>query len=267
MLGWLGAALAVAAAGCGRVGFDARDDATAAADVLGDTASACAASPGLVAYWPFDEGTGTVVSDLSKFGQTGDLTGGVSWVAGRLGTALHFDGVNGTMSLRSTVGFDLGGGTGSFTLSYWLSPTSESNRVDIRPFELAYCTGSAYLVAFIDSTGVAAFSGYDASGHYAVSPSAAGALPLGTWTHVAHVLDRTSLVAQTYINGVASGGPDDISAWTDKIDCSAVQQTASIGGWGTFYYDGGIDDVRFYARALSASEITALAHLSASGCP
>src|SRR4029453_19442437 len=49
---------------------------------------------GLVAYWKFDEGSGTTVSDSSANGNTGTLVNGPLWTAGRVGNALFFDGID-----------------------------------------------------------------------------------------------------------------------------------------------------------------------------
>src|SRR5262249_40929284 len=47
----------------------------------------------LVAYWKFDEGSGTTTADSSGNGNTGTLMNGVQWVTGITGNALYFDGI------------------------------------------------------------------------------------------------------------------------------------------------------------------------------
>jgi hypothetical protein len=56
-------------------------------------------SSGLAAQWHFDEGAGEVVVDASGKGNNGRWRGGepLSWVDGRLGTALRFTGTNSVM--------------------------------------------------------------------------------------------------------------------------------------------------------------------------
>jgi hypothetical protein len=252
---------AAVVAGCGRIGFDARFP-----PALDDAAATCQSAPGLIAYWPFDEGAGTVAYDLSAFAQIGHLSGGTTWTSGKISGALQFDGIDGTVTLQSTTGFAFDGGNGSWTMSYWVEPTSLSNRIDIRPFEIATCTDPAYIFSFVAADGRAAFAGYDTAANFAVTASNPGALTLGTWTHVAHVIDRASRTGQTYVDGAPSGGPDDLSAWVTPIDCSSPTFAESIGGWGTFYFAGALDDMRFYSRALTATEITALAARTTTGC-
>lgn len=92
----------------------------------------CKTSQGaLVAYWDFDEGTGTVVTDRSgspnnKNGTFGTGAETPSWVPGRLGTAVNFDWTtanNAGAGDRVIVPFhpDLQL-NGPFTVSFWYRP-------------------------------------------------------------------------------------------------------------------------------------------------
>lgn len=54
---------------------------------------------GLVGYWSFDEGQGTTAYDASGFGNNGTLTNGPTWVDGKVGKALSFDGVDDYVSI------------------------------------------------------------------------------------------------------------------------------------------------------------------------
>ena len=47
---------------------------------------------GLVGYWSMNEGTGTMAGDGSGNGNRGTLTNGPTWVDGKRGKALNFDG-------------------------------------------------------------------------------------------------------------------------------------------------------------------------------
>ena len=47
---------------------------------------------GLVGWWKFDEGSGTVAYDSSGNGNDCNLSGGPIWTAGKIGGALTFDG-------------------------------------------------------------------------------------------------------------------------------------------------------------------------------
>ncbi len=55
---------------------------------------------GLVAYYPFDAGTGTVASDKSGNGNDGKIIGGAEWVKGKYGDALKFNGADGYVDCK-----------------------------------------------------------------------------------------------------------------------------------------------------------------------
>ena len=76
---------------------------------------------GLVAYWKFDEGSGTSVADSSGNGNTGTLINGPQWTAGRLGNALFFDGIDDNVTVPDSASLDL---SSAFTLSAWVNPAS-----------------------------------------------------------------------------------------------------------------------------------------------
>jgi hypothetical protein len=73
---------------------------------------------------------------------------------------------------------------------------------------------------------------------------------LNTWTHVAGTANGS--VAKSYMNGVEVG----------SVAAGATYEGYSIPnnfiGGGHGYFNGLIDDVRIYNRALSAAEIQAI---------
>ena len=81
----------------------------------------------------------------------------------------------------------------------------------------------------------------------------------GVWQHVALVVDRTAGEAKHYINGVQSGSTKDISALESSFTTDPSDDL-KIGAKllsGTLYqkYEGLIDEVRLYTKALSADEL------------
>jgi hypothetical protein len=71
---------------------------------------------GLVAYWDFDKGTGTVVHD-SIGGNHGTIHG-AQWVSGISGYALSFDGIDDKVVVPDNPSLDLG--TSDITISVWV---------------------------------------------------------------------------------------------------------------------------------------------------
>ena len=56
---------------------------------------------GLVGYWSFDEGSGTIASDSSGNDNTATLVNGPIWTSGEIGGALYFDGIDDYISFAS----------------------------------------------------------------------------------------------------------------------------------------------------------------------
>ena len=79
---------------------------------------------GLVGWWKFDEGSGTVAYDSSGNGHDGNLTNGPTWVAGKIGGALSFDGVNDHVIAHNFLGI---GGSNPRSISAWIKTVSSSS--------------------------------------------------------------------------------------------------------------------------------------------
>ncbi|MCP4256356.1 MAG: hypothetical protein GY774_02385 [Planctomycetes bacterium] len=96
----------------------------------------------LVAWWRFDEGSGTQALDSSGYGNDGVVEGDAKWVAGQIGGAIEFNGQNSRV-VAPFIPLD----SRSFTITMWVNPdlvSSEqvifSQRDEIRPVKyLGFC--------------------------------------------------------------------------------------------------------------------------------
>jgi hypothetical protein len=244
-------------------GVDASID--GAADGHADAeAGACPpnADPALVAYYPFDEGMGTIAHDCSGNGYTAYLTGsdagGPTWTAGHDGGALHFDpNLQSCVILGSANANQVGG---AITVTAWI------NYVD--PID---SSGSNYVIGQRTTTGyawrLAVESGFNDAGGDGIGfvVGAGGGndddvlafiQPTG-WHHVAGVFDPTGPAQTVYLDGV----PTLASPSATMIIADPNSTTIRIGcrGDDSNYFGGLIDEVRVYSRALSTAEIAALA--------
>ncbi len=97
---------------------------------------------------------------------------------------------------------------------------------------------------------------------FAENPS--GMLGNGQWHHVVVEQDGTAL--KIYVDGTLQTLTGSINkvpgAWFD--DLKGTMGRASVGcrlsanGWFDHYFDGKVDDLRYYRKALNANEINAL---------
>jgi hypothetical protein len=199
-----------------------------------------AAVAGLVAAYGFNEGTGTVVQ--SAVGSLAGTVSGATWTAtGKYGPALSFNGTSAMVTVADANALDL---TTGMTLEAWVFPTAATGVRDI---------------LIKEGTGVDIYNLYarNGAGQPEANVLAGGAnrwatgpaLPLSTWTHLAGTYDGTTV--RLYVNGVQVG----TKAFTGVISTSTG--ALRIGGnslWGEFF-QGQIDEVRIYNRALTAAEL------------
>ena len=82
------------------------------------------AAGNLVAAYNFNEGSGTVLNDLSGNGNQGTLVNGPVWSTGKYGGALTFDGANDLVTINDATSLHL---TNVMTLEAWVRSTTTSS--------------------------------------------------------------------------------------------------------------------------------------------
>ena len=200
----------------------------------------------LVGYWPFNEGTGLTAYDASGHGNNGALSASPpAWITGKLGGALSFNGSNNYVSYASSSGNVYG----PITVAAWVyvNPNSTYQFVIQRGTSGANvnCQYSLYVV----TTNVLRFSIDAGANEYPANSSVLTAgwyYVVGTWTG--------SGPAAIYINGVNAGNSASVSGTQNSISNFIMGNS----GGGGYPFNGYLDDVRVYNRALSAAEIQAI---------
>lgn len=193
---------------------------------------------GLVGYWTFDEGSGTTVYDSSGNGNNGTLYNSPLWQSGsscESGSCILFNGTNNYINVPSSSSLNPGMDLSLLSWVYWNGGTAEENIVTK---ENAY----EYRVL----SGVVNFATNPWSWRGGGTP-----VTTGQWYHVA-VVHQGQGNQKIYINGIetynaASGG--SISSNTSVVTVGAR------GGGTQSFFNGLLDGVRIYNRALSAGEI------------
>jgi hypothetical protein len=90
---------------------------------------------------------------------------------------------------------------------------------------------------------------------YSLDTAAGGTVPAGQWTHIAGTFNNANMIA--YVNGVQVA----TTARTQAIFASSTAMSIGAHYNGTAassLFDGSMDDVRIYGRALSPNEILSL---------
>jgi parallel beta-helix repeat protein len=217
--------------------------------------------PGLVAYWSFDEGVGSVAHDSSGNSHDGTIYG-ATWVNGVSDNALSFDGVDDYIQVP---GAPLNLGTSDVTLSAWIRVDDPAPRasaiVTKRHTEIATSAGyGLYTTSDWGSGGSIVADIGDGSGVKAYYYNGS-IINDGQWHLITAVSDRDGY-GQMYVDGVPDGEPTPIWHRSGSIDNGydvLIGKTiAYIDVPG--YFLGAIDEVRIYDRALSAEVINQLYH-------
>jgi hypothetical protein len=131
------------------------------------------------------------------------------------------------------------------------------------------CTGSSYaLYTGVTAPAAATFYIRPVSGGVVQSPAAPAGVWDGGWHLLAGVFDGSSV--QLYVDGVAAGPATPAPG--AAIDYELSSSSFTIDGYaeptcGSGNFAGGIDEVRVYSRALSATEIGRLANPGATTPP
>ena len=210
---------------------------------------------GLIGYWSFDPG---FVSGNTLFDQSGSNLNlnafSTTTATGEINQALQF---NGTSSWAQVLGgysaYDL---NGSMSFALWVK-TSNTSRVEALISKYAAAdSGYGYLLRTTAAgTLQLAFGGANVSGGSTIA-SDVTKINDGNWHHVAVVVNLGTSVS-FYIDGTLS------STSTIFSEAEAAQSYFQLGlnpytPYGQ-YFTGSMDEVRVYNRALTASDVTALA--------
>jgi hypothetical protein len=231
-----------------RAGNGSHALAARARDATGNTATTLdvivsvfnAVPSGLVAAYSFNEGSGTIVGDSSGNANTGALSGTTWTTAGKFGSALVFNGTNARVTINDSNSLDL---TTGMTLEAWVYPTvTPSGWRTI----VDKSTDIYYLMASSGQNTPAVGATFAAGNQNTYAPSA---LPVNTWAHVAATYDGA--MVRLYVNGV------QVASQAQTTPLTTSTQALYIGGNSPYgeYFQGRIDEVRIYNRALSATDI------------
>ena len=228
----------------------------------GDAGGSDAAAPpcpvhetGLLAYYRFDETSGVIAADCSGNGHDGIVTN-PTWMPGDGGGALAFDGLSTCVTMGSSTDLIP---AGAFTISalievhvYTISdPDAGMNRGRYLVSKAKQIPETSGWRIATDANGLVNFKlGTDAG----VASVMTNNQPIDTWLHVAIVFDPGARL-ELWVEGVLIGS--DASPPLAYADDATPVHIGCLQS--SNFFDGLVDEVRLYDRALSFTEIANLA--------
>ena len=197
---------------------------------------------GLMAAYGFEEISGTTVADASGNGNHGAISNAVRITTGHSGNALRFNGANAWVTVNDSTSLNLLTG---LTLEAWVYPKLLTHGGKAIIIKEKY-GGEVY--SLYASEDVNRPTSYFNDGNYQ-GVAGLNSLPLNQWTHLVATYDGR--YQRLYLNGkeVANSKQNGL-----------IQQSTNvlrIGGnslWSE-YFQGYIDEVRIYNRALTRAEV------------
>ncbi|VVB57863.1 Right handed beta helix region [Candidatus Anstonella stagnisolia] len=222
---------------------------------------------GLIGYWSFDANISSTTTgalpDESGNGNAGTLGGGTAsqvpaWASsGKIGGTYTFDGNDDFAKMPDADSLDVQ--TGNFTISAWVYPISEAwgyivakdGCGDPNIYSITTGGGSPPSLRLQNSAGTNFFS---------TSPSN---ISMNAWSHI--VAYKSGTTMGLYVNGVLVNTTAISGTFSNNAFEFDVGRRSRTDSGCPRYFNGSIDDVRIFNRALSAAEISALYSLKAQG--
>ena len=217
--------------------------------VLGLTASANGAPSDLAAYWTFDEGGGPTVNDSSANNNDGSVVNAL-FVPGESGSALSLDGTTTNVRVANSPSLE----PTNVSVEAWVKRSGSPGAYKhIVSKGAEQCIASSYAL-YSGPDGGLMF--YISNGFlFTRSPDAGIGVWDGNWHRATGTFDGSTV--RLFVDGheVGSGNPTSLSIAYGLGATNDLYIGAYKGSCGEHDFDGLVDGVKIYSRALSAAEV------------
>lgn len=219
----------------------------------------------LIAYWKFDESSGNA-SDATGGGITLTNYGTTAYASGKINNGADFGNPNTTkyFSTTNTLGID----GGAISYSFWMKPAALSPiGDDYRLFEQinTASTKTAYRFICKDTSGTRKIVFNRLRMNVANNDIDYNiTMTTGTWYHIAYTYDGTTM--RGYVNGVEVGNTTGSGNGNLATGYTAGTHVGADNGGSGQAFDGMMDELGVWSRALSAGEVSLL-YNGGSGLP
>jgi hypothetical protein len=211
--------------------------------------------PGLIIWLPGDGNT----DDIARHNY-GLANGRIAFVPGKVGQAFDFNGTDSFIALPDadkTQNFD---GFSELTIQAWIKPKKVESVGIVTKYDSRLSNGDSYYLDIRDGRlRLGVYLGITSSSGATYKSTGAVVSP-GVFAHVAGVW-KGGVGFALYVNGVEVPGTLDsgqvvpTQMANNDVPVNIGRFQSDIHGSPFGYFDGGMDEVSVYNRALTASEI------------
>ncbi len=216
---------------------------------------------GIAAWWRAEDNT---IDSINS--NNGVVNGGISYTDGEVGHAFRFNGTNTYISVPASPSLNVGTGNG-LTIECWIKPDHLGpDGANGRPI-LEYDTDTQIGVQFWFEAGYTLFANIkDTNGVEHQIQSAPGTIQTNAFQHVAVTYNKTNGNCLLYINGVQAGSANfgSITPQTSYPVYLGLRAANGYPGTGSLY-NGLMDEVSLYSRALTPNEIASIYNAGSAG--
>jgi len=203
---------------------------------------------GLVGYWPFNGNA----NDESGNGYNGTVNGAMLTMDrfGDLNKAYSFDGINNNILVQHSNSFNFQANN-MFSISCWLN-TQNLNNLNCIIIDKQQSLGNSQLGWNVGIETNSMFNLYLHNGVGGLYSSNYGLVNINEWANLLYTWDNG--VSNVYLNGQFIG----TSNINDQVGDNSESLIIGNNDFGSFGFNGFIDDIGIWNRALTADEVLAL---------
>lgn len=209
------------------------------------------------AHYTLDEESGAIANDISGNGNHGAVNGGATWTTGQSGGGLEFDGLDDYVTIPRINNDEVSVCTWFYKNANdttrndaIFSGFRNNSNVQLREgFELRFPSGNPNTIQFVLVT-------QDGGGAKIMRTARLNlGNSVGGWYHVVGTYNKTTGEQRLYVNGASvdtqthSAG-NTVAPLTAYLDMRIGYSRVNAG-----YFNGILDDVRLYKRALTEQEV------------
>lgn len=197
-----------------------------------------------IGYWPLDAVSGTIATNAAGNGNNGTVNG-ASWNAnGRINRCLNFNGLNSSVQIANPVGND-------FSIAFWVKTTQTAGTPQ-------WYSGAGLVDGDVpfsaNDFGTALVGGKFAFGvgNPDTTIVSTTAINNGVWHHCVATRQEASGLLSVYVDGNLQ------ATGTATKNTLSAPANLLFGVTGGNYFNGSLDEVKIFTRALASNEVAAL---------